>query len=67
MEERGQTGDADKTRFDFVNWRPVEDKRPAAGLGDVIAAVIRKTTGIKPCPGCERRKAWLNKKFPFRK
>ena len=53
--------------FDFVQWKPVEQKKPMAGLGDVVAKVIHTVTGITPCAGCERRREWLNEKFPFGK
>lgn len=34
------------------------------GLGDVVARGIKALFGIKPCAGCERRKAALNRAFP---
>jgi hypothetical protein len=36
-----------------------------AGLGDRIAAAT-KAVGIRPCAGCRRRQAWLNRHFPGR-
>ncbi len=36
------------------------------GLGDVIASAT-KAVGIKPCGGCQRRQAALNKLVPFKK
>ena len=36
-------------------------RHKSAGLGDHVAAVIHKTTGIKPCGGCQKRKEALNK------
>ena len=36
------------------------------GFGDVIANWT-KAVGIKPCEGCRRRQAALNRAFPFRK
>jgi predicted secreted Zn-dependent protease len=39
------------------------------GLGDVVAKVIKKTTGIeakKDC-GCDKRRKLLNKWVPFHK
>jgi hypothetical protein len=38
--------------------------QPMRGLGDVIAAGT-KAVGIKPCAGCARRQATLNKLVPF--
>ena len=35
------------------------------GLGDVIARVTR-SLGIRPCSGCKRRQATLNRLVPFR-
>ena len=34
------------------------------GLGDVVAAGIKKVFGIAPCGGCERRAQYLNKLAP---
>lgn len=34
------------------------------GLGDVVASAT-KAVGIKPCGGCKKRQAWLNKVVPF--
>lgn len=34
------------------------------GLGDVIASAA-KAVGIKPCGGCKRRQAALNRALPF--
>jgi len=34
------------------------------GLGDTISKVTRKM-GIKPCKGCKKRRALLNKLFPY--
>jgi|TARA_R100001463_G_scaffold6744_2_gene21862 hypothetical protein len=48
------------------------------GLGDTVEKITRATgvksltqlamraTGYKEC-GCDRRKAWLNKQFPYHK
>lgn len=41
-----------------------ERKEPLRGLGDVVARVT-KAVGIPPCPGCERRRADLNRAVPF--
>jgi hypothetical protein len=62
--------DADPGRvFDFAKWRPRDDaahgRKPAEGLGDAVAAAIHAVTGIRPCARCERRRRWLNEKFPF--
>jgi hypothetical protein len=35
-----------------------------AGLGDVLTRMTR-SVGIRPCGGCERRAATLNRWFPF--
>jgi hypothetical protein len=35
------------------------------GLGDTLAAVIKKTTGKSPCGKCDRRRQWLNWLCPF--
>lgn len=35
------------------------------GLGDTIAKAT-KAVGIKPCGGCKKRQAWLNKKVPYK-
>lgn len=37
----------------------------ARGLGDTIAK-ITSAVGIKPCGGCNRRKAMLNKIVPYK-
>jgi len=39
----------------------------ARGLGDTLAGIINRTTGIKPCDGCNKRKEKLNKWFPYTK
>jgi hypothetical protein len=38
---------------------------PSLGLGDTIAKAT-SAVGIKPCDGCKRRQAWLNRKFPYK-
>ena len=35
------------------------------GLGDIVEKAIAWMTGIEPCGGCNRRKSWLNRVFPF--
>jgi len=39
----------------------------ARGLGDTLARVINRTTGIEPCGACDKRKDTLNKWFPYKK
>ena len=39
----------------------------ARGLGDTLARVINRTTGIEPCGACDKRKDALNKWFPYLK
>lgn len=34
------------------------------GLGDVVAAGIKKLLGVSPCPACVRRKEALNRMAP---
>lgn len=49
----------------IVNWR-VDDEPSepvAAGLGDAVAAAT-KAVGVKPCGGCQRRQAALNRATP---
>jgi hypothetical protein len=41
---------------DFSNMKPV-------GIGDTVAAVTT-AAGIKPCGGCKKRQAALNKATP---
>jgi hypothetical protein len=42
------------------------EKEPVAGLGDVIAKVT-KAFGVKPCGGCKKRQAYLNKLVPIKR
>lgn len=35
------------------------------GLGDVVASMT-KAVGIRPCGGCQKRQASLNKLVPFK-
>ena len=37
------------------------------GVGDTLAKIIDKTTGIKPCSGCDKRKNYLNSIFPYKR
>jgi len=41
------------------------DNLPSRGLGDTIAKAT-KAVGIKPCGGCKKRQAALNKIFPYK-
>ena len=46
-----------------------KDNMPMEGLGDMVAKVIKKTTGVeakKDC-GCDKRRKLLNKWVPFHK
>ena len=40
-------------------------KAPFRGLGDTIAKITH-AIGIKPCGGCKKRQAALNRMFPYR-
>ena len=42
--------------------------KPSRGLGDTVARVIKKATGgkVKPCGGCKKRQAALNKLMPYK-
>ena len=44
-----------------------KDHSLARGLGDTLARVINRTTGIEPCNSCDERKEKLNKWFPYTK
>jgi pantoate kinase len=39
--------------------------QPWTGLGDVIASAT-KALGVRPCGGCAKRQAALNKAVPFK-
>lgn len=43
--------------------RPPAPTAARPGLGDAIASATTKV-GIKPCAGCKRRQAWLNRWTP---
>jgi hypothetical protein len=47
--------------------RPWGWKRPSRGLGDTVAKVIETVTGgrVRPCGGCHKRRAALNRLFPY--
>lgn len=34
------------------------------GLGDIVALGIKRLLGVKPCRGCKRRQAGLNRMAP---
>jgi hypothetical protein len=42
-----------------------DNPTPARGLGDTIAKATT-ALGVKPCPGCKRRQAALNRLIPYR-
>tara|TARA_R100000458_G_scaffold59945_1_gene73088 strand:+ start:18346 stop:18492 length:147 start_codon:yes stop_codon:yes gene_type:complete len=45
-----------------MEWKKIlkEDK----GIGDTISRITKKV-GIKECGGCQKRKATLNRRFPY--
>lgn len=43
---------------------PVPGLQRQVGLGDVIARATQ-AVGIKPCPPCKRRQAYLNRLLAF--
>ncbi len=45
--------------------KPKIDAAPSRGLGDTIAK-ITSAVGIKPCGGCAKRRAILNKIVPYK-
>ena len=50
-----------------VEVHDVEIRDPrSTGLGDTIAKAT-KAVGIKPCGGCKKRQAKLNKLIPYKK
>lgn len=60
----------DDFKKDFPVWlsKQKEGKRgnsKSSGLGDTIAK-ITKSVGIKPCGGCRKRQATLNRIFPYK-
>lgn len=50
-------------RFQGVN----KKKTKSRGVGDTLEKIIHKATlgAVKPCEGCKKRKAALNKAFPY--
>jgi len=50
-----------------MNHSPITPKK-SRGLGDTVAKTIHKIGmgKIKPCGGCKRRQAYLNKKFSYK-
>jgi hypothetical protein len=56
--------------WNIVDGKPVESDtliipgpKPAPGVGDVIAGAT-KAVGIKPCGGCQKRQAAMNRATP---
>ena len=49
-----------------VDIHSVDIREPSTGLGDTIAKAT-KAIGIKPCGGCKKRQAKLNKLVPYKK
>lgn len=45
---------------------PDESPGPSRGFGDTVAKLTSKA-GIKPCGGCKKRQALLNKMMPYNK
>ena len=45
----------------------MRENTAARGLGDTLARVINRTTGIEPCGSCDKRKEKLNQWFPYTK
>ncbi|WP_020675568.1 hypothetical protein [Geopsychrobacter electrodiphilus] len=45
--------------------RIVTSSGSSRGLGDSIAK-LTSALGIKPCGGCKKRQAYLNKKMPYK-
>ena len=41
-------------------------KERSKGLGDTVAKAA-ESLGIKPCPGCKKRRKKLNDMFPYKK
>jgi hypothetical protein len=41
-----------------------EKAQPMRGLGDAVARVTG-ALGIRPCPGCDKRREGLNRAVPF--
>ena len=55
-------------RADFTcpHGRPWGFQPPSRGLGDTVAKIVHAVTGIKPCGGCQKRRAALNRLMPYR-
>ena len=51
--------------FECPKGKPWSHETPSTGLGDTIAK-ITKAVGIKPCGGCKKRQAALNKIAPYK-
>ena len=52
--------------FTCPHGRPWGFQPPSRGLGDTVAKIIHAVTGIKPCGGCQKRRAALNRLMPYR-
>lgn len=50
--------------FECPHGKPWGWQKPSTGLGDTFAK-ITKAVGIKPCAGCKKRQAILNKLVPY--
>ena len=50
-----------------TNKRHEDTNKPSRGLGDTVAKAIKRATGgkVKPCGGCKKRQAALNKLMPY--
>lgn len=44
---------------------PVVAQNRSRGLGDSVAK-LTKAFGVQPCGGCQQRREWLNKMFPYK-
>ena len=57
-----------RCRKPYLGHRPQPPHRNCSksrGLGDTIAKITH-AIGIKPCGGCKKRQAMLNRLFPYR-
>lgn len=54
-----------ETKYFIRSLGRVVEQKEWTGLGDVIASAT-KAVGIKPCAGCQKRQATLNKLVPFK-
>ena len=60
MHRHGEQGQSEPERIRLPGFITAED----VGLGDVVKRATY-LLGIKPCGGCERRAAALNRRFTF--